>query len=94
MTLRKLLSYRGKTQSQLAAALGVSQAMVSKWVRGKRNPKWQTAARIAGALGAVVHASVPRQGGEWNYTPVEDSPAQEMTQEEANDELSYIDDAE
>jgi transcriptional regulator with XRE-family HTH domain len=54
MTLRELLSYRGKTQSQLAAALGVSQAMVSKWVRGDRKPKWQTAARIAGALGAEI----------------------------------------
>ena len=57
MTLRKLLSYRGKTQSQLAAALGVSQAMVSKWVRGDRKPKLETALRIAGALDAEIQVT-------------------------------------
>lgn len=57
MTLRELLTHRATTQSQLAAALGVSQAMVSKWVRGERNPKWQTAARIAGALDAGIQVT-------------------------------------
>lgn len=57
MTLRELLSYRRTTQTKLAAALGVSQVMVSKWVRGERNPKWQTAAQIAGALNAEIRVT-------------------------------------
>ena len=79
MTLRELIRHRNLTQTDLAAALGVSQAMVSKWVNGKRNPKWQTATRIAGALNAVVVVNPPHKGANWNYTPVE---------------LSYLDDAE
>lgn len=57
MTLRELIAHRRTTQSQLAAALGVSQAMVSKWVRGKRKPKLETAARIARALNAEIQVT-------------------------------------
>ena len=57
MTLRELISHRRTTQSQLAAALGVSQVMVSKWVRGERKPELETAIRIAGALNAEIQVT-------------------------------------
>ena len=57
MTLRELISHRRTTQSQLAAALGVSQPMISKWVRGERKPKLETAIRIAGALNAEIQVT-------------------------------------
>ena len=57
MTLRELLSHRRITQAKLAAALGVSQVMVSKWVRGERKPKLETALRIAGALKAEIQVT-------------------------------------
>ena len=57
MTLRELIRHRHKTQTELAAALGVSQAMVSKWVRGDRKPKLETALRIAGALDAKIQVT-------------------------------------
>jgi transcriptional regulator with XRE-family HTH domain len=62
------MRHRATTQSQLAAALGVSQAMVSKWVRGERNPKLETALRIAGALGAGIQVT---EAGV-NYIPGEE----------------------
>ena len=57
MTLRELINHRRTTQTKLAAALGVSQVMVSKWVRGERKPKLETALRIAGALNAEIQVT-------------------------------------
>lgn len=89
MTLRELLAHRRTTQSQVAAALGVTQAMVSKWVRGERKPKLETAHRLADALHAEpVPPETP--GGKWTYRPVEDSPAQK----DGAGKGEYLDDAE
>ena len=94
MTLRELIQHRQTTGAALGRALGWSRATVSDYVTGRRRPKLETAARIAGALNAVVIVNPPHKGANWNYTPVEDSPARRTTQEEANDEMSYLDDAE
>lgn len=68
MTLRELIAHRNQTQAALAARLGVTQAMVSKWVTGSRRPKWETAYKLAGALDAVVC----RCPDGWEYVPNED----------------------
>ena len=67
MTLRELIAHRQTTGAALGRALGWSRATVSDYVTGRRNPKWETAAAIAGALDAV--AIRKRRG--WDYVPVE-----------------------
>ena len=44
----------GLTQEELALKLGVSQAMISAYEKGLRNPKWETIRSIANALGVSV----------------------------------------
>ena len=44
----------GLTQEELALKLGDSQAMISAYEKGLRNPKWETIRSIANALGVSV----------------------------------------
>lgn len=69
MNLRELLTARAVTQSDLAEKLGITQAPISRWVTGKRRMKYETAARIAAALDALV---VKKVGGEWVFRPKRD----------------------
>lgn len=69
MNLRQLLAARTVTQSELAARLNVNQALISRWVTGKRQMKYDTAARIAAALNALVAGN---EGGEWVFVPKSD----------------------
>lgn len=66
MNLRQLLTARAVTQSELAERLGITQAPISRWVTGKRDMKYKTAARIAAALDAQVAGN---EGGEWVFVP-------------------------
>jgi len=50
MTLRQLRQHRGLSQTQLADLLGKSQAQVSKWETGVRNPSWRSQRLIANTL--------------------------------------------
>lgn len=49
----------GLTQGELAQKLGVSQAMISAYEKGLRNPKWETIRSIANALGVSVGEIAP-----------------------------------
>jgi len=69
MNLQELMTARAVTQSELAARLGITQAPISRWVTGKRNMKYSTAARIAAALDALV---ARRKGNEWVFVPKSD----------------------
>lgn len=51
MDLRTIRLKRKLTQAQLAAKSGVDQATVSNLEAGKTSPSWETAYRIAKALG-------------------------------------------
>lgn len=70
MTLRELIQHRQTTGAALGRALGWSRATVSDYVTGRRRPKLETAARIAGALDAVVC----RHLDGWEYVPNEYEP--------------------
>ena len=71
MTLRELLASRNQTPGDLAAALGVLQANVSRWCSGKRVPRLSTALRIGAALNAVP---IPGKNG-WEFLPDEEADA-------------------
>ncbi len=47
---RQLLRTSGYTQIELARKLGVTQALVSKWVTGRGTPKTVTISKIAKVL--------------------------------------------
>ena len=70
MNLRELLTARAVTQKELAARLNVNQALISRWVTGKRRMKYDTAARIAAALDALV---IGNENGEWVFVPKSDN---------------------
>ena len=49
--LRRIMRRKSCTQSELSARTGISQAMISYYITGKRTPSFYNADRIAKALG-------------------------------------------
>jgi transcriptional regulator with XRE-family HTH domain len=52
--IRELRGKRKTTQEDLASAAGITPATLSLIERGQANPTWDTARRIAGALGVSI----------------------------------------
>lgn len=52
--LRELLDLRGMKQAELAEKAELSEAIVSNYLSGKREPKGTTCAKLAQALGVTV----------------------------------------
>ncbi len=52
--LKKIMFEKGFTQKDLAEKLGVSQAFISSWQVGKRNPKLSSMKKISKALNIPV----------------------------------------
>lgn len=52
--LKKIMFEKGFTQKDLAEKLGVSQAFISSWQVGKRNPKFSSIKKISEALNIPV----------------------------------------
>lgn len=48
--IAEMLSKRGITQKELASTIGVTEAVISRYVSGERDPKPETIANIATAL--------------------------------------------
>ena len=53
----------GRTQEQLAEAVGVSRQTVAKWESGETSPDLEHAAALADALGTTLDALVSFDGG-------------------------------
>lgn len=53
-TIQQARVRAGLTQAELADRLGTSQAVVSRWERGRRTPTIATLAKIAEAIGATL----------------------------------------
>ena len=54
MSIRKYRKLRGMTQKELALAMDVDQAAVSRWETGETRPLRKTHQRLAGILGCTV----------------------------------------
>jgi transcriptional regulator with XRE-family HTH domain len=52
--VRKLRTEKGLTQSALARRVGLDPSQVSRLEKGKGNPRWATAKRIAVGLGVTL----------------------------------------
>ena len=48
--IKHLLAYRGMTQKQLAERAGITEAAVSRYIKGERTPRAVTVAAMAKAL--------------------------------------------
>ena len=53
-TLRRIRTEKGLTQKQVADSMGVTESLVRAYESGRRNPKTQTVARFAAALGCQM----------------------------------------
>ena len=54
MSIRKYRKLRGMTQKELALAMDVDQAAVSRWETGETKPLRKTHQRLADVLGCTV----------------------------------------
>jgi transcriptional regulator with XRE-family HTH domain len=54
MNIKYLIERSGKTQTEIARALGVHQTLVSLWARGKCNPTITIITRLASVLGCTA----------------------------------------
>ncbi len=52
--LRQIIQASGKSQKELAAAAGITEVTLSRWVQGKREPREQEFARLAKVLGVPL----------------------------------------
>lgn len=53
--IQKMLPFSGMTKAELAAKVGVSSVMMSKYIQGKSSPSAVVAYRIANALGCRLN---------------------------------------
>lgn len=58
--LRRLIEERDITQTELAEAIGVTQGMVSNWLRGTNYPRIQTMQKIANYFNIPVTSLTSR----------------------------------
>lgn len=56
--LRELLKRRRMSQRQLADLIGLSQAMVSRWIEGKNMPKFLMVAKLADVFNVPIEMFV------------------------------------
>ncbi|MGN6201401.1 MAG: helix-turn-helix transcriptional regulator [Solirubrobacterales bacterium] len=52
--MRKLRTEKGLTQSGLARRVGLDPSQISRLEKGRGNPRWATAKRIAVGLGITL----------------------------------------
>lgn len=66
MSIRKYRKLRGMTQKDLAKAMDVDQAAVSRWETGETKPLRKTHQRLAGILGCTVEELMAPDENEGN----------------------------
>lgn len=54
MTLAEYLAREGITQTEFGRRVGVGHSVVSRWVRGERQPEWPMLVRIREATAGAV----------------------------------------
>lgn len=78
--MRQVRERAGRSQEEVAEALGYSTASVSGWERGSREPSLRAIANLARYLETDVSAFFPSADAGWD-APVE-TPAQRLTRVE------------
>lgn len=73
---------KGMKQKELAEKMGIKQAALCQWERGKRKPKIETLERIARALNVSIWELIPEIDEEKDG---ENCHAEELLETEKND---------
>lgn len=83
--IAEMLSKRGLTQKELASTIGVTEAVISRYVSGERDPKPETIANIATALRTTSDYLLGIENEDFDHTKIRRiiaRNASKMTQEE------------
>ncbi|MBQ7907408.1 MAG: helix-turn-helix domain-containing protein [Clostridia bacterium] len=91
--IAEMLSKRGITQKELASTIGVTEAVISRYVSGERDPKPETIANIATALRTTSDYLLGIENEEFDHTRIRRiiaRNASKMTQQEKKDLIDAL----
>ena len=91
--IAEMLSKRGITQKELASTIGVTEAVISRYVSGERDPKPETIANIATALRTTSDYLLGIENEEFDHTRIRRiiaRNASQMTQQEKKDLIDAL----
>ena len=91
--IAEMLSKRGITQKELASTIGVTEAVISRYVSGERDPKPETIANIATALRTTSDYLLGIENEEFDHTRIRRiiaRNASQMTQREKKDLIDAL----
>lgn len=67
LKITETLQKRGMTQKELAARVGITEAVISRYISGEREPKPDMLANIATALSTTSDYLLGIENGEFNF---------------------------
>lgn len=70
LRITKILQKRGMTQKELSSRIGVTEAVVSRYVSGERDPKPDVLANIATALNTTSDYLLGIENEEFNHSRI------------------------
>ena len=91
--IAEMLSKRGITQKELASTIGVTEAVISRYVSGERDPKPETIANIATALRTTSDYLLGIENEEFDHARIRRiiaRNASQMTQQEKKDLIDAL----
>ena len=91
--IAEMLSKRGVSQKELASTIGVTEAVISRYVSGERDPKPETIANIATALRTTSDYLLGIENEEFDHTRIRRiiaRNASQMTQREKKDLIDAL----
>ena len=91
--IAEMLSKRGITQKELASTIGVTEAVISRYVSGERDPKPETIANIATALRTTSDHLLGIENEEFDHARIRRiiaRNASQMTQQEKKDLIDAL----
>lgn len=91
--IAEMLSKRNKTQKDLALNIGVTEAVISRYISGERDPKPETIANIATALRTTSDYLLGIENEDFDHTRIRRiiaRNASKMTQQEKKDLIDAL----
>lgn len=93
LKITESLQKRGITQRELATRIGVTEAVISRYISGEREPKPDVLANIATALSTTSDYLLGIENGEFNFRGVKRIIARNsglLTEQEKRELISAI----
>lgn len=93
LKIAQTLQKRGMTQKELASRIGISEAVISRYISGEREPKPDTLANIATALHTTSDFLLGIENDEFNQSRIRRMIARNastMTEEEKRELINAL----